>query len=75
MEEIEQLETLDLGGGGNTKAPPTQPPQHIHHTFTYNNYENSAIEMLINLFSHIAYDFVFQEEKGESGTPHLQGVV
>jgi len=76
---LPDLEILETGEGGNTitpsPSPPLQPLQHLHHTFTWNNYPNEAIEILRNLFNHIAYDYVFQEEKGESGTPHLQGVV
>ena len=74
--EIEILETEE---GGNTISPSSssqpQPLQYIHHTFTYNNYGIEAIEILRALFNHIGYDYVFQQERGESGTPHLQGVV
>lgn len=73
------LEILETEEGGNTINPSSsskkQSLQHLHHTFTYNNYPIEAIEILIALFNHIAYDYVFQEERGESGTPHLQGVV
>jgi len=73
------LEILETGEGGNTISPSPCPKiqslQHIHHTFTWNNYPIEAIEILKALFNHIAYDYVFQEEKGENGTPHLQGVV
>jgi len=73
------LEILETEEGGNTINPSSSPKkqslQHLHHTFTWNNYPIEAIEILIALFNHIGYDYVFQEEKGESGTPHLQGVV
>lgn len=42
------------------------------YAFTYNN-GNSDIAQLIQYFHDAQY--VFQEEKGEEGTPHLQGVV
>uniref|UniRef100_UPI004048028D hypothetical protein n=1 Tax=Shewanella sp. TaxID=50422 RepID=UPI004048028D len=75
----EHLETLETEEGGNTNnpssSPPKQPTQHLHHTFTWNNYPEGAIEILLNLFNNISYDYVFQEEQGDSGTPHLQGVV
>jgi len=72
------LEILETEEGGNTIIPSStkkQLCQHLHHTFTWNNYPIEAIEILIALFNHISYDYVFQEEKGESGTPHLQGIV
>jgi len=73
------LEILETEEGGNTINPSSsskkQSLQYLHHTFTWNNYPIEAIEILIALFNHIAYDYVFQEEKGASGTPHLQGVV
>ena len=73
------LEILETEEGGNTINPSSSPKkqslQYLHHTFTYNNYPIEAIEILIALFNHIAYDYVFQEEKGENGTPHLQGVI
>lgn len=73
------LEILETEEGGNTILPSSsskiQSCQHLHHTFTWNNYPIEAIETLLALFNHISYDYVFQEEKGESGTPHLQGVV
>lgn len=73
------LEILETEEGGNTINPSSslnkQSLQHLHHTFTWNNYPIETIEILKALFNHIAYDYVFQEEKGESGTPHLQGVV
>ena len=41
--------------------------------FTLNNYEESDIDLLTQLWDDVRY--VFQEETGEEGTPHLQGVV
>lgn len=42
-------------------------------TFTYNNYESSERSVLYELFTDICEKFMFQEETGENGTPHLQG--
>lgn len=39
--------------------------------FTLNNYEKEDIENITQL--HCKY--IFQEEKGENGTPHLQGYI
>lgn len=74
--EVETLETLEKGEGGNTGTlPPTRAIQHVHHFFTWNNYPFNAVEILTSYFSLVSYDYVFQEECGESGTKHLQGVV
>lgn len=74
--EIEILETEE---GGNTISPSSSTPkqliQLIHHFFTYNNYPIEAIETLKAFFNHMCYDYVFQEEIGDSGTPHLQGTI
>lgn len=43
--------------------------------FTFNNYEATHIPQLIKYFSEYAHKWVFQEETGENGTRHLQGVV
>lgn len=44
--------------------------------FTYNNYPVDALDTLDRgLRDHGATQFTFQQEVGESGTPHLQGVV
>lgn len=44
-----------------------------HWCFTLNNYTKSDIDELCSKLSDCEY--VFQEETGESGTPHLQGYV
>lgn len=43
--------------------------------FTWNNYSEYVIALLLRTFRLLAAGFVFQEEIGESGTPHLQGYV
>jgi len=71
-EEIEPIEIL----GGNTKIPPkSQSTQCIHWCFTFNNYIEEDIETIETLFKHLAFKYCFQEETGENGTKHLQGVV
>lgn len=73
MEEIETIETA----GGNTKnpQPKKQPLQYMHWCFTWNNYKHADIETLETLFKHLCHKYCFQEETGENGTPHLQGVI
>lgn len=68
------------GQEGNTQTPPApvnkkQVPARIHHFFTLNNYNSSDINMLTKLFNEYCYMYAFQEEIGQSGTPHLQGVI
>lgn len=65
-------ETHPDTGGGNTSTPPEVRSRMWF--FTLNNYETQEITMLLEYFSQ-AEKYRFQEEMGESGTPHLQGNV
>lgn len=49
--------------------------QRIGWFFTFNNYTKDAIDGLDALFKEICFDWIFQEEVGENGTPHLQGLI
>lgn len=49
--------------------------QHFYWCFTYNNYDENGISRLIQILDHECNWYVFQEEKGDSGTPHLQGTL
>lgn len=75
MSELEQLEI----SGGNTEIPPKsskkQTIQCLYYCFTFNNYTEKEIEQLEQIFQHETDWYIFQEEKGESGTIHLQGII
>lgn len=66
-------------GDGNTKVPPIVEDEKKqispckHWVFTLNNYTNDDIR---NISSNSSIDqYIFQEETGEEGTPHLQGYI
>jgi hypothetical protein len=62
--------------GGNTGSPtPKQPTQHKYWCFTLNNYQIEQIEHIEQVLKHESCWYVFQEEVGAEGTPHLQGTV
>lgn len=77
------VETLGEGGDGNTSSSPppkTRGSQLTNHFFTFNNYNNveggDPLQVYEKLKNHPkVLKFVFQEETGEGGTPHLQGNV
>ncbi len=52
-----------------------QAPCRKNHFFTYNNYIVAEIEDLVKTLKQFAYKGKIQTEVGESGTPHLQGMV
>lgn len=56
-------------GSGNTK----QIPPSLNWCFTLNNYTKNDISSIVD--STVIDKYVFQEETGESGTPHLQGYI
>jgi len=73
--EIERLEQ-DRASGGNTDTPSaSQGKQSIFWCFTVNNYTVEQIERLERIFQHECSWYIFQEETGENGTPHLQGTL
>lgn len=57
------------------KTVAKQAPQLCHWFFTFNNYEKKDIEILEKKFKSVCKKYVFQEETGENGTPHLQGSI
>lgn len=62
--------------GGNTDSPsPKQPPQCTYWCFTLNNYTVDQIDHIEQVLKHETRWYVFQEEVGEEGTPHLQGTM
>lgn len=72
MESFRDIRDL---GDGNTIHPPSksQTTQLTSWFFTYNNYSPTDIETIETILKPLCKWFCFQEEKGESGTPHLQG--
>jgi len=77
-EEKRFIETLEISGG-NTETPEIlgkkQSSQLLNWCFTWNNYQENDIEILETYFRHFCFKFCFQEETGENGTRHLQGVM
>jgi hypothetical protein len=62
--------------GGNTKTPTVKSISPSKQwCFTYNNYLSEDICSIVSIFNENHCKYVFQEETGESGTPHLQGSV
>ncbi len=63
--------------GGNTiKFQGTTPRKARNWCFTLNNYTVAEIAQIFDIKSNLNLkQFCFQEEKGEDGTPHLQGVL
>ncbi len=62
----------NLPAGRNTKNVPGKKKVRTW-CFTLNNYTQDEIVGLVEAFKGLKY--VFQEETGDNGTPHLQGVV
>jgi len=60
---------------GNTIPSSKQPNQLKNWFFTFNNYTEFDISAIVPVFNEICEKYVFQEEVGESGTPHLQGCI
>lgn len=59
----------------DTNKHPKRPNQLKNWCFTYNNYKMEDLEMLETKFKEICKNYCFQQEKGENGTPHLQGAI
>lgn len=88
MSEIESDRKKEKGRG-NTKTRPItegeeenrenrkkkQEPQSKYWCFTFNNYDEKDIGILENLLKPDCVWYLFQEEIGEMGTPHLQGTL
>lgn len=62
-------------GDGNTSSRQSRGTYAKHWCFTWNNYRESDLDPISLYFRASAVKYVYQEERGESGTPHLQGYV
>jgi len=71
-DDVRQMETMEMGEG-NTKPPPKRMNQSKRWTFTYNNYSVEQMEMMETVFKDRCSGYIFEEEVGDEGTPHLQG--
>lgn len=62
--------------GGNTKTPaiPQISPA-IRWCFTLNNYSKEELSSIVSVFDTKSRLYIIGDEKGECGTPHLQGYV
>jgi len=58
-----------------TLKKPKQVPSRKNHFFTYNNYNLDEIDVIVSTLKSFAYKGKIQSEVGESGTPHLQGMI
>lgn len=73
LEHIRELSNIDISSPSRVGKRKTQKNQEIKYDFTYNNYKYEDLERLECFFKGICKKFIFQEEIGKTGTPHLQG--
>jgi len=74
-ERNDELERIELERAGGNTGTPAQKPQHGYWCFTLNNYLEEDIEQLEHTLRCECDWYIFQEETGENGTPHLQGTI
>ncbi len=65
--------TLDSSNSSKESGNTKQIPPAVNWCFTLNNYSSEDIKVFTDIDSSIVPRYVFQEETGEKGTPHLQG--
>lgn len=73
-----KIETLEIAENGNTNLSKgvKQGVQLKNWCFTWNNYSGlTDLGILETTFEYYCKRFVFQEEMGENGTKHVQGVI
>lgn len=82
-----KLEPVETGLVGNTKQPKKshnkdkslkttkQIVQQKHWCFTLNNYSVDDITQILEILEIKSKKYIFQEERGENNTPHLQGYI
>lgn len=75
MNKIETIEISRDGDGNTRNITVKQDIQRIFWCFTLNNYSIDDIEILETVFKSLCKWYIFQEEIGEEGTPHLQGTL
>jgi hypothetical protein len=75
MSEIEKKEQTGEAGVILDPPPVKRPLQCTYWCFTLNNYAEEQVEQLEQVLKHECKWFVFQEEVGKEGTPHLQGTL
>lgn len=79
--KVERLEHLGEGNieSSNALLPPVkvkkQGNQKLKYDFVWNNYKSEDLERLERFLKGLTKRFVFQEEIGKNGTPHLQGAI
>lgn len=71
----ETLETIEKARGNTDSRANKQGLQCIFWFFTLNNYSEEHIGILETIFEHECKWYIFQEETGSEGTPHLQGTI
>jgi len=68
---MEHLEICE----GNTRTSQIRVSQGKRWCFTYNNYTVNEMEQMELVFKEKGVDYIFEEEVGDEGTPHLQGYI
>lgn len=72
---IDHDRSSEIAAGNTESAARKQGNMYRYWCFTLNNYENRDIDHLDHLLQKECEWFIFQEEVGENGTPHLQGTL
>ncbi len=73
MERKKKGAKTEVGKDGNTNHKRKRPSQLYQWFFTLNNWEPRDILHLKMRFNKMTKWWIFEEETGEEGTPHLQG--
>ncbi len=75
MSKSEQSVSKSVEGNTNSSTAKKPITQSKKWCFTLNNYKDEWIEQIEQVFIAKGYKYVFGQEVGESGTPHLQGYI
>lgn len=75
MKKVEQIEQANLTGGNTITPVKKTISQSKSWCFTLNNYCEQDIIDLKEFFKIKCKKFIFGRERGEQGTPHLQGYI
>lgn len=74
-ENLAAMEATGSEGKVGVILKPSRTPNARNWVFTLNNYKPEEIENLYNALAAKSKSFIFGQETGKEGTPHLQGQV